>query len=388
MSNILYVAPYRQNDGWGAASKDYLRSLAYAANKLGHNLQARPIFLSNSVDRVLDEDLKVYEEKSLSNIDIIIQKALPQAICPIYPYKNIALCVFEQTNLNHSSYIKQVFGRMDHVCVPSNIEKSSLLECGIKTPIHSISQPINTKEIQTLVSSIQEDSMDMLSLSSKYKDFTKFYFIGSFIPRKNIINLILAFNYEFQPREKALLVIKTDKMDNARRESIISSVNETIGRNKYNKTLTPNLMLIADTLDRNNLIRLHYSCDIFICPSKGEAFCRPLAESMCVGKYPMAVANTGASELIDTSVAGLIIPSRLEMSEPNPTNASLDHECELELSSEPTIMDIRNSLREAFNKHQNLSLSEREELSNNIKEYSNKFSIASIGEKLCSLDII
>ena len=388
MSNILYVAPYRQNDGWGAASKDYLRSLAYAANKLGHNLEARPIFLSNSVDRVLDDDLKIYEENNLSKIDIIIQKALPQAICPIYPYKNIALCVFEQTNLGHSSYIKQVFNRMDHVCVPSNIEQKSLIDAGIQTPIHSISQPINTKEIQSLVSSIEEDGMDMLSLSSKYKDFTKFYFIGSFIPRKNIINLILAFNYEFQPREKALLVVKTDKMDNARRESIISSVNETIGRNKYNKTLTPNLMLIADHLDRNNLIRLHHSCDIFVCPSKGEAFCRPLAEAMCVGKYPIAVQDTGASELIDTNIGGLIIPSRLEMSEPNPTNASLDHECELELSSEPTIVDIRKTLREAFNKHQSLLSNERAILSDNIKEYSNKFSIASIGEKLCSLDIM
>jgi len=388
MSNILYVAPYRQNDGWGAASKDYLRSLAYATNKLGHNLQARPIFLSNSVDRVLEDDLKTYEEKSLSNIDIIIQKALPQAICPIYPYKNIAFCVFEQTNLAHSAYIKQIFNRMDHVCVPSLLEQKTLHDSGVKTPIHSVSQPINTKEINIIESSINNDSMDMLSLSSKYKDFTKFYFIGSFIPRKNIINLILAFNYEFQSREKALLVIKTDKMDNSRREAIISGVNETIGRNKYNRTLTPNLILIADNLDRNNLIRLHHSCDIFVCPSKGEAFCRPLAEALCLGKYPIAVENTGASELIDTNIAGLIIPSRLEISEANPANIRLDHECELELSAEPTILDIRQTLRHAFNHHQNLSTNERNKLSENIKAYSNKFSIASIGEQLCSLDIM
>jgi len=388
MSNILYVAPYRQNDGWGAASKDYLRSLAYAANKLGHRIQARPIFLSNAVDRTLDEDLKVYEETNLSNIDVIIQKALPQAICPVFPYKNIALCVFEQGNLSHSSYIKQVFGRMDHVCVPSLLEKQTLINSGITTPIHSISQPINTNEIFALSDAIKKEEVDFLHLKSKYQDYVKFYFVGSFIPRKNIVNLILAFHYEFQHRENAMLIIKTDKMDNKKREAIIQNINETISRNKYNKTLNPNLVFIADTLDRQNLLRLHEACDVFVCPSKGEAFCRPLAEAIVMGKMPIAVQNTGAAELIDKAVGGLIIPSRFEMSEPNPANSSLDHECELEISSEPTILDIRSTLRQAYNLYNNLSVIEKQDMSDKLRSYGMAFSVEHVGEKLCSLDIM
>jgi glycosyltransferase involved in cell wall biosynthesis len=388
MSNVLYVAPYRQNDGWGAASRDYMRSISYACEKIGHNLTARPIFLSNNIEHSIENDILSIENNKLSNIDIIIQKALPQAICPIYPYKNIALCVFEQTNLKHSSYIKQIFNRMDHVCVPSSIEQQALSISEIKTPIHRISQPINHKEINTIISSVSKDDSNFLSLNTKYKDFTKFYFIGSFVPRKNIVNLILAFHYEFQSREKAMLVIKTDKMDNGQKEKIIQNINDTIGVSKYKKQLNKNLVFIAETFDRTSLLRLHYNCNIFVCPSKGEAFCRPLAEAIAIGNTPMAVQNTGAAELIDTSINGIVIPSRPEMSECNPSNASLDHECELEISQEPTILDLRKSLRQAHESYQDLTLEQKNTNKENLKTYSHLFSIENIGEKLCSLDIM
>jgi hypothetical protein len=76
------------------------------------------------------------------------------------------------------------------------------------------------------------------------------------------------------------------------------------------------------------------------------------------------------------------------MSESNPNNSALDHECEIEYSSEPTILDIRNKLREAYNYYRALSDIQKTDLQNQIKIYSNRFSIDSIGEKLCSLDIM
>ncbi len=387
MKNILYVAPYKQTDGWGNASKQYLKSIAYACKKMGYNLQVKPIYLSNNIDFTPDPSIAEYENNRLRSIDTIIQKALPQAICPIYPYKNIAICVFEQMNLGHSSYIKQVFNRMDFVLVPSRLEKETIQPI-ISTPVGDISQPIDLEEINSLSDDIDANPMDIISLNSKYKDYIKFYFVGSFVPRKNIINLILAFNNEFQDREKALLVIKTDKLDAQRKEIIINDLKATLSRNKHRNSITKNLVLITDNLDRQTLIRLHKACDIFVCPSKGEAFCRPLAESLALGKVPMAVEYTGASELIDPSISGFIIPSRLEMSEANPNNISLNHECELEYCSEPTILDIRKKLREAYNYYRNLSDDHKSDLSNRIKTYSNRFSIENIGEKLCSLDIM
>lgn len=388
MKNILYIGPYKQNDGWGYAARDYLKSISYACQKLGYNLKSSPIFLSGNIDNDIPEDINAHEKMIISGqFDTIIQKALPQAICPIYPYKNIALCVFEQRNLAHSSYIKQVFSRMDSVLVPSKIEKEELIKAGIQST-YNISQPINCDEIDAATSALEKNKFDLLKLNSKYKNYTKFYFVGSFTTRKNIMNLILSFSNEFKINDKAILIIKTDQMSQQQREMIIKNIKEILSSSKYNKELRDNIILITDRMDRNQLLALHYSCDVFVCASRGEAFCRPLAESIRVGKYPIAVDGTGASELIDTDIGGLIIPSRLEYVEPNPLNVNLDHECELEQWCEPSMVDMRQILRKAHSYLSELSSVEKSDLSMKLKNYANKFSIQSVGDNICSLDIM
>jgi glycosyltransferase involved in cell wall biosynthesis len=388
MKNILYVGPYKQNDGWGYAARDYLKSISYACQKLGYNLKASPIYLSGNIDNNIPEDIKDHEKTIISGkFDTIIQKALPQAICPIYPYKNIALCVFEQRNLGHSSYIKQVFGRMDGVWVPSKIEKDELIKAGIQST-HNISQPIDCDEIDSSIALIEKEKFDLLKLNSKYKNHTKFYFVGSFTTRKNIMNLIIAFSNEFKINDKAILIIKTDHMSQQQREMIIKNIKDILSSSKYNKELRDNVILITDRMDRNQLLALHYSCDSFVCPSRGEAFCRPLAESIRIGKYPIAVNGTGSSELIDTNIGGLIIPSHLEYVEPNPSNVSLDHECELEQWCEPSMVNIRKTLRKTHSYLSELNNTEKADLSMKLKNYANKFSIQSIGDNICSLDIM
>jgi glycosyltransferase involved in cell wall biosynthesis len=388
MKNILYVGPYKQNDGWGYAARDYLKSISYACQKLGYNLKSSPIYLSGNIDNNVPEDIKAHEKINISGkFDTIIQKALPQAICPIYPYKNIALCVFEQRNLGHSSYIKQVFSKMDGVWVPSKIEKEELIRAGIQST-HNISQPIDCDEIDSSIALTEKEKFDILKLNSKYKNHTKFYFIGSFTTRKNIMNLIIAFSNEFKINDKAILIIKTDQMSQQQREMIIKNIKDILSSSKYNKELRDNIILITDRMDRNQLLALHYSCDAFVCPSRGEAFCRPLAESIRIGKYPIAVDGTGASELIDVNVGGSLIPSHLEYVEPNPLNGSLDHECELEQWCEPSMVNIRKILRKTHSYLSELNNTEKTDLSTKLKNYANKFSIQSIGDNICSLDIM
>ena len=388
MKNILYVGPYKQNDGWGYAARDYLKSISYACQKLGYNLKSSPIYLSGNIDSDIPENINAYEKTVISGkFDTIIQKALPQAICPIYPYKNIGLCVFEQRNLGHSSYIKQVFSRMDSLWVPSKIERDELIKAGIKST-YNISQPIDCDEIDTSIALLKKEEFDLLKLNSKYKNHTKFYFIGSFTTRKNILNLIIAFSNEFKINDKAILIIKTDHMSQQQREMIIKNIKDILSSSKYNKELRDNIILITDRMDRNQLLALHYSCDAFVCASRGEAFCRPLAESIRIGKYPIAVDGTGASELIDTDVGGLIIPSHLEYVEPNPLNVNLDHECELEQWCEPSMVDIRKTLRKTHSYLSELNSTEKADLSMKLKNYASKFSIQSIGDNICSLDIM
>ena len=49
--NGLFIAPYRQNDGWGFAAADYLEAI----NTQIKNLSARPIYyVNNYVSKVND----------------------------------------------------------------------------------------------------------------------------------------------------------------------------------------------------------------------------------------------------------------------------------------------------------------------------------------------
>ena len=59
---ILYVGPYRQNDGWGLASRD----LAMALSKSVHEVAARPLYMTSSnITRTIPEEVKKLEENSM-----------------------------------------------------------------------------------------------------------------------------------------------------------------------------------------------------------------------------------------------------------------------------------------------------------------------------------
>ena len=61
--NILYIGPYRQNDGWGYAARDYLLSLLTTE----HNISAVPIYLNYSAAYQISNPLIQKAEKESFN---------------------------------------------------------------------------------------------------------------------------------------------------------------------------------------------------------------------------------------------------------------------------------------------------------------------------------
>ena len=55
--NILFVGPYRQNDGWGLASQSYIKALGTT----GHNITTRPVFLAGGDTGLEDPEILGYE---------------------------------------------------------------------------------------------------------------------------------------------------------------------------------------------------------------------------------------------------------------------------------------------------------------------------------------
>jgi glycosyltransferase involved in cell wall biosynthesis len=383
--NILYIAPYRQNDGWGNASLGYLNSIIYACNEKNYSLKIHPVYFSQEIAQNIPEYVRILESETITKFDTIIQKVLPQAIYTDKTSSNVGINVFEVNNLTKNYGIIQPLNQLDKICVPSSIEKRALVDSGVHKPIHTISQVIPCEEIDSAISVIETDNRDFVGLNTKYKDYIKLYFIGTFIKRKNIINLIKAFRSEIMEREKVVLVIKTSHIPDEKKDSFIKSLEKELSTLRFHKGLGSKVLLITENISRYDILKLHYYCDIFVCPSKGEAFCRPLAESMRFGNIPICVENTGPTDYVNND-NGFIIPAIEEQVEYS-GNGLLDHDSEYEVGMSPSVLSIRQTIRNAIEIYKtNKELLKYK--SDQSKLMTNQFSYQEVGKKLCLLDIV
>lgn len=384
MKNILYIGPYRQKDGWGQAAYNYLQSIIYLSKKLDYNLRIAPVYFTGVVWQMMRSDAKDslehlynYENNDITKFDTIIQKGLPESLCYTNDTNNIAITVLETQNLQHTKN-KHILNKFNHILVPSLVEKNTLHDAGVKTNIHNILEPINCQEIDDF---IQKEGTNLPQ--NKYTNYVKFYFIGEFVPRKNIIDLVIAFSLAFKSSDKVVLFIKTSSSVE------ISNINNILSqRIKVLKgaSINDNIVFINQNLPREDLLKLHNMCDIFICPSRGEAFCIPLAESMRFGNLPIVVDNTGPISYVNTD-NGYIIPSRPEVCSCDGGSANLDTYNNNEIWMHSTIHDIIQVMKRA-----RMDILDNKELALSKKIQARKttdlFTYQAIGDKICSLEIV
>lgn len=294
---ILFIAPYRQNDGWGLAAKDYAKAL-YATK---HHIAIRPIYMGSSVDDNPDELLLQMEKTSFTEYDLVIQKVLPH-LFEKTKVPTIGLFTLETGELKRCPWYDHM-SIMDGILVPSEFEKSTIEESGLKTPVWAISEPVDTSVYTT----------EWGHLETIPKDGFNFYFVGEFIPRKNLDALIKAFHVEFHRSEPVNLIIKTNRsgMDSySLAEMVHNHINDIKRRMRiYDRPeLYKSELIITGRLTEEDMCKLHCSCNCFVMPSRGEAFCRPAVDAMGFGNTPIVTANTGMTDYIDESV-GWVIPS-------------------------------------------------------------------------------
>lgn len=352
--NILYIGPYRQKDGWGLAAKDYILSL----KEINNNIHCQPVYMSNNIDSDIDPKIKYLENNHLSNYDIVIQNVLPMMMTRTHLY-NIGLLFVENQNFTSTSVHN--LNLMDEIWVSSKLEKKSLIDGGVKKPIkvigHAIKVEKNNKSIFT----------------EELKDHYKFYFIGEYIQRKNIKDLVTAFHLEFDITEKVSLVLKLSGCSDEQVRKDINNIKAKLRTKKY----FHNELLITNNLTDYQMSSLHNSCDCFVVTSYGEAFCRPAAEALCNGNYLISSFNIGILDYVNNKDVDVIecYPSPVMLDHPE-TMAQLDIYNGNEVWYLPNILDLRKKMRSAF---------ENRKSNTNENMYMEQFSYQTIGQKICSL---
>jgi glycosyltransferase involved in cell wall biosynthesis len=289
---VLFIGPYRQNDGWGDAAKNYCRALAKTE---GVELAIRPIYMGRNFCDV-EEDLMEYEFNDFREYDVVIQNVLPHYVDYNYECgKNILLFYSETKNLQWTSWPDRA-NLMDEVWVPSSQEKENLVNSGVSVPIQVVPIPLDVTEIH--------GHEDTLALPLVDEDSFVFYTIGEFVQRKNLTAFATAFHSEFDPSENVHILVKTHKggaHPQQTHQEVANKINSVKTRLRMYQKLQDykNDIVVANYLDRQSLMSVHNSCDCFVAPSHGESWCIPALEAMAAGNPAIVTSGTGMTEFVN-----------------------------------------------------------------------------------------
>ncbi len=276
--NILFIGNYKEMTGWSEAARSYIKSILTIPDV---NLAIRPVYYGGST-RQADYEFAEQEFKHLDSYDVVIQKCLPHHFSYNKAFgQNIGLCVFETFNMEYTTWPRRT-ALLDKLFTTIWLNNFQLPKQA-KTTIHSIGQAVDLK--------IFEKSYE--PLAGIPKDKYIFYFVGENTTRKNWLDLVLAFYTEFKVNEDVELILK---LSGGPPDQLMQTANDKITRlqqrlrigKRYKK-----VTIVPDFLPAEDLYRLHASCDCFVMPSHGEAFCRPMVEAMGFGNQVLVTEHTG-----------------------------------------------------------------------------------------------
>ncbi len=373
MLKILFIGPYRQRDGWGNASKEYLRALKLT----GHEIVSRPIYIAEGALAYDQDDWLKETEKVVVGFkpDVVIQNVLPQLFTKFHGCRNIGLSYFESSNLQYTPWVGSI-NMLGEIWVTSAFEKQSLLESGVYADIQIVKMPVDVDKFNKIYP---------LERMDKYLNgYFTFYFIGEKIARKNISALIKAFHREFHPSEPVNLILKVN-MNGVNAEDVYTSINADIVQIKRDMKLFrsvnmyKNEIVLSFHMPEDQLYGLHQKCDCFVTASSGEAFSKPAFDAMGFRSTPIVNKNSSMAEFMGTDETphGYLVDSHRTLAIGKDRalpfiNNGRDEWMEID------ILDLQKKMRKAYNNPKG----ERRHMKTLGEEYTNGHSYQSVADSI------
>lgn len=168
--------------------------------------------------------------------------------------------------------------QMDEIWVPSNFNKQTFLESGVKKPIHIIPLGIDPEYFSPEI------------IGHKIPNTFTFLSIFEWGERKAPELLLKAFNDEFRSSEPVCLICKTNNFDPS--VSIEKAISEIGLKSNGGRIIVGKNRI----LKRYELGVLYRSADCFVLPTRGEGWGMPILEAMASG---LPVISTNWSSQTD-----------------------------------------------------------------------------------------
>lgn len=244
--NALFIGPYRQINNIGILSRLYMQDLGRCSNQL----MSRPVYLGTQ-PKYISNDLSY--EKSISNIDTIIQNLPIDMLVTEYKKNNIAIPIIGNKKFSQKEI--SLLDQFDHVL---------------------IDDPMNYQILSNVLNNVSfikpEISYDKLKLSAGTKKFNlgihnhykKMYLIADYNTNTDLVdNVIIQFSALLSKYRNISLILFLSGLDQ-QSSSLLESKIRTIYEKFSLKTETIHIIMIGSELDEEAHIIAHNTGDIFL----------------------------------------------------------------------------------------------------------------------------
>lgn len=330
-TSIYWISPFTLNDGHSIASRRYLHAL----NEHSYNLYIHSIY---GVDeRVLHDDPCVSTlwpfigRKSYKNTyDLCVFHWDYDSIgrhISILPNvkKKIGLTVWETTKISPRATF--ILERFDELWVPSEFVKKVLYDSDVRVPIYVIPHIVPP-----------HNEFDR-GFFHRYYDPGKFtfYFIGTWIKRKNVNGLVRAFVEEFKGVNDVRLLLKVNPVSGT-----FIDVVSLIDQIKNSVDNPPTVTCISERLSWIQMASIHEVGNCFVSAGRGEGFGLNSSDAKAAGNLIIATGFGADAELMNGNDK-LVGYKLVDVTPDQVTLEYPDHQW-----AEVDVTELRRSMREVY----------------------------------------
>jgi len=267
----------------------HTRELALALDKEGADVSIETQAPQGWEQQITDPKLlKILKKNNAEGINVAITmpNMWPLISCRNQPFYGFG--IFEGTKAPIQWMLEANKEKVTKVLVPSTHTKESLVNAGVKSDkIEIIPHGIDLDLFKPT------DKFDpQFNELLKEKDKFTFLFVGGWSrgekDRKNLPALLRAFTNEFKKGENVRLFVKINTVYNNQNWNLANEIKKLNLNEKDGAKFT----IIASMMPRNKLNQLYSIGDVFVMPTRGEAFSLPNLESMACG-LPNITTNFG-----------------------------------------------------------------------------------------------
>ena len=222
--------------------------------------------------------------------------------------------------------------RVTGILTPSSYCQLILEKHSVTRPIHVVPHGVNPELFKPEVSENKSDRFTIL--------FNKGWSKGV-LDRSGFDLLLKAFSEEFSKEDNVLLIAKINTCYN----HASWNIHEEISKLGVNLTDSPEVRIVLETVNIEQLYKFYNLGDVFCVPSKGEAFGLTFLESMACKVPCIATSYGGQLDFVNEHNGWLINHELIPA-----TDGLLTEGCRW---ASPDVIDLRNKLRLAFNEWRN-----------------------------------